>query len=213
MTLGGQNNRFNPGKPILQYNLQGNYIQTFKNAPEAAKQIGISESAIRSVCQGRSKSAGGYQWKDFTLNFPLQIDSLESNLSLNKKRVNQYNLKGELINRFDSIHEASRYTNIQVTGISRVCHEKGKTTAGKYQWRFEGDTDVPMNIEKPLKKPPKVSKTHLSVIQYDKQYNFIKEWNTIKEVAKTLGIRTTSIVYVCEGKQKTAGGYIWRYKN
>ena len=51
------------------------------------------------------------------------------------------------------------------------------------------------------------------VLQYDKQKNLIKEWPSIKEAAETLKINTTSIINVCKGKQKTGGGYIWKYKD
>jgi hypothetical protein len=49
------------------------------------------------------------------------------------------------------------------------------------------------------------------VIQYDKENNFIKEWDSIKEVKEITGI--THISSCCRGKRKTAGGYIWRYKD
>ena len=52
------------------------------------------------------------------------------------------------------------------------------------------------------------------VIQYDKNMNFIKEWNSIKEVEKELNINHSNIVTVCKmnTNRKYAGGFIWRYK-
>lgn len=47
--------------------------------------------------------------------------------------------------------------------------------------------------------------------QYDLKGNFIKTWNTIREASKTLNIGETNIGACCRGKQKTAGGYIWKY--
>lgn len=38
-------------------------IKTFKTAAEASRQTGISDAMIRRVCQGKSKTAGGYEWK------------------------------------------------------------------------------------------------------------------------------------------------------
>lgn len=52
---------------------------------------------------------------------------------------------------------------------------------------------------------------HRSVLQYDVNGNFIREWDTITEAEKTLNI-THKIHYVCQGKRKTCGGYIWKYK-
>lgn len=48
--------------------------------------------------------------------------------------------------------------------------------------------------------------------QFDKNMNLIKTWNSICEAANILGIYDSNISAVCNhGKQKTAGGYIWRY--
>ena len=49
------------------------------------------------------------------------------------------------------------------------------------------------------------------IIQYDLQGNSIKEWKYIDEAQKQLKIN--NICKCCQGKQKTAGGYIWRYKD
>lgn len=50
------------------------------------------------------------------------------------------------------------------------------------------------------------------VLQYDKQMNFIKEWSSIKEVEISLGIKQGNISACCRGVRKSAGGYIWKYK-
>lgn len=49
------------------------------------------------------------------------------------------------------------------------------------------------------------------VLQYDKDGNFIREWDTITEAERTLNI-AHKIWDVCQGKRKTCGGYIWKYK-
>ena len=51
---------------------------------------------------------------------------------------------------------------------------------------------------------------HTEVLQYDLDGNFIKEWESISEAKKRLGIN--NITYACNGKYKHAGGYIWKYK-
>lgn len=49
-----------------------------------------------------------------------------------------------------------------------------------------------------------------SVLQYDKSGNFIKEWNSMKEAQDILGIH--GISNACLGRNKTAGGFIWKKK-
>ena len=48
------------------------------------------------------------------------------------------------------------------------------------------------------------------VYQYDLLGNFIKEWDCLSEVQRHLNILVTHITACCNGRQKTAGGYIWK---
>ncbi len=52
-----------------------------------------------------------------------------------------------------------------------------------------------------------------TVIQYDKNMNFIKTFSSIKEAAESIGVTYRTIIGCCKGRLHTAGGYIWRYKN
>ena len=53
------------------------------------------------------------------------------------KPVLQYTLDGKLINKYPSISEAERQTNIKNTHISGCCQNKyGYKTAGGYLWRY-----------------------------------------------------------------------------
>lgn len=49
-----------------------------------------------------------------------------------------------------------------------------------------------------------------AVIQFDKDMNFVKKWNSIKD-AQTI-LKCSHISECCRGKCKQAGGYIWRYE-
>lgn len=50
------------------------------------------------------------------------------------------------------------------------------------------------------------------VLQYDKQYNFIKEFASMSEAARETQTDQHDIKRVCIGERRTAGGYIWKYK-
>ena len=71
-----------------------------------------------------------------------------------------------------------------------------------------------INARKPSK--GKYSKKHhrsKPIIQYDKEGNFIREWDCANDVERVLGISNKHIGSVCLGKRKSCGGYIWKYKN
>lgn len=48
--------------------------------------------------------------------------------------------------------------------------------------------------------------------QYTLDGEFISEYSSIKEAAEMNNINKVSISFVLSGKHKTAGGYIWKYK-
>lgn len=51
------------------------------------------------------------------------------------------------------------------------------------------------------------------IIQYTKSGEFIKEWPSMREVERELGIARSQISAYCKGKRESAGGYIWAYSN
>lgn len=51
------------------------------------------------------------------------------------------------------------------------------------------------------------------VLQYDSNMNLIKEWDTITQASNHLNIYNSNISMCCNGKLKTTGGFIWKYKN
>jgi len=50
-----------------------------------------------------------------------------------------------------------------------------------------------------------------AVSQYDKNNNFIKNWDSAKNAGKELKIYSQNISNCCKERLKSAGGFIWRY--
>ena len=50
------------------------------------------------------------------------------------------------------------------------------------------------------------------VLQYDKNNNFIKEWESGKQASRELNIPQSNINNNCNNKVKSAGGFIWKFK-
>lgn len=56
-----------------------------------------------------------------------------------------------------------------------------------------------------------IEKNKKKVKQYDKDGNYIKEWDSIKEAADALNLKSPNIIACCNNKQKTCGNYVWKY--
>lgn len=59
-----------------------------------------------------------------------------------------------------------------------------------------------------------IESQYKSVCQFDKNGNFIKKYNSLKEAAESLGFKyTTSITACLKGKLPSALGFIWKYSD
>jgi group I intron endonuclease len=74
----------------------------------------------------------------------------------------------------------------------------GKANKGKIRTE-EFKNNIRLNNSKPI-------------LQYDKQGNFIKEWECGFDAARFLGKQNSAISECCNGKRKIAYGYIWKFK-
>ena len=50
------------------------------------------------------------------------------------------------------------------------------------------------------------------ILQYSKSGEFIREWQSAAEVERELNINHSNIASCCKCKRKSAGGFVWRYK-
>lgn len=61
-----------------------------------------------------------------------------SNISKNKKKVNQYDLNGNFIKQYESLKQAEKETGILSQNIGEVCRGQQKYAKG-YLWRYSDD--------------------------------------------------------------------------
>ena len=63
------------------------------------------------------------------------------------------------------------------------------------------------------KSPSKIEKESIPILQFTKDGRFIKEWPSMQEAGRQLGIAHQSICQCCKGRHKHVGGFVWRYKD
>lgn len=51
-----------------------------------------------------------------------------------------------------------------------------------------------------------------SILQFDKEGNYIRKWSGVSEAGKVMNICIQSIQKCCKLKRLSAGGYIWKYE-
>ena len=54
-------------------------------------------------------------------------------------------------------------------------------------------------------------KCSLPILQFSKDGTFVKEWPSLSEAYRQLGIHQSNICLCLKGRLKSAGGFVWRY--
>jgi group I intron endonuclease len=148
-------------KPIIQYDIEGNFIRKWNSIKEAQTSLNISR--ISRSCLEKSKSVGGWIFRHETNPLPDnyihpthgnkgKIISLETREKMSKsgkgkpqperfsiiksKPVICYNLEGIELNTFNSISEASQMLDLDLSAISKCCRGVYKSTK-KYKFKFK----------------------------------------------------------------------------
>jgi hypothetical protein len=192
--------------PVTQYDLSGNKIKDWESLTAAARSLNFSGGTIGGCCRKELKTAGGFIWRFVGDELTQQETDNCRNIKL--RRVAQYSLDGKvLLNIFNSLSGAARSINYKGSGIVSCCQGKQKN-AGKFLWRYVDDiNNVPKEIIPPVPK-------HIirrKVIKLDLNDVEICRFNSIQEAAKITSTNRTTIICCCQGKNKLANGYKWKY--
>lgn len=187
---------------IKQYTLDGDLIATFNGTNEIVN-AGFKYSAITACCRHQTQCSQGYVWRYEEDPFS-PVSEKENNGSI-KKPVVEYDINGAFVRRYESITEASieKVGTANGTGNISACCLGKKHVAYHSIWRYEGD--VP---------PQPYKRIFAKVLQYTKDMEYIKTYDSITEALKMMGKNPKNreaITLCCSGKAKTAYGYIWRY--
>lgn len=132
-----------------------------------------------------------------------RLDTRKSrNVKSAPKTVYQYTKDGKFVREFYSISEASSITGVDNVSISRALDDC-TLSGGGFLWT----TTVADNIHYKRKRHTNIK----PILQFDLQGNFIKEWPSITDAAKALGLSSTNITRNIKSKGKPRK-YKFKYK-
>lgn len=131
--------------------------------------------------------------------------TLRANIRSRLSTIKQYDMKGILVGEYvgkKEIEDAG-YTYRTV----RQCCNHHSLTANGYVWRENNDP-----FDMPVRKQNRGVRREVKC--FDLSMNFIKTYKSMSEAGREVSGKTTgvnSILACCNGKFKSAYGYIWRY--
>lgn len=121
---------------IIQYDLEGYYVNKYADIGSAARAVGVSATSISKVLRGQRSSAAGFVWRKvganekITKHIVIGFDIKKINTG-KAKRIAQLNVHGQVVGEFGSIAEAAKKTNISIKHIEK---ELRKQTS--MEWRI-----------------------------------------------------------------------------
>jgi hypothetical protein len=129
----------NSNKTVIQLTLEGKLVKEWKSIIQVEKELGIGNSNISSVCNGKQKSAGSFMWmykEDYEKAFG-KIKPYENKWI---KKIVQLTLESEYIKDWDSIVEVTNNLGVHSGHITSVCKGKRKSSGG-FKWMYKEDYD------------------------------------------------------------------------
>jgi len=138
----GENNP--SATPVLQYDLNGNFIAEYKTLKEASEKTNTKMTKISNcVCLERVKSGGGYQWvykKDN--NYKLKIDPIikKDYTYSNEKAVLQFDTNGNFIKEWENRGDAARALGFDRANILKAL--KNNLITYDYFWFYKNNFQI-----------------------------------------------------------------------
>lgn len=126
-----------------------------------------------------------------------------------KKAVLKIKTNGEIVEKFESLKDAYESNpDYKKASVAACCSNRLNTYKG-YFWIYESDySDEELQSRIDItNKSQKVK-----VLQLDLDGNFIKEYESMGQASREVGVNSGSIHQCCNGVMKTAGNYKWEYK-
>jgi group I intron endonuclease len=112
-----------------------------------------------------------------------------------RKTILQYSLDDNFIQEWESYDAITNKLGFKMESICSCCTGK-KNTAYGFKWKHKEDNT-----------------TNPTILQLTKDNVLVREWKNMPEIHKAKPINSTQHITKClQGYMKTAGGFIWKYK-
>ena len=131
------NNVYSKARPIIQLDLDGNFICEYNSIKDAENKTGFASSHIQDCCNPTKvhcKTFKNFQWlykENYDFNKNYKINKPMPNRG---RKVAQYNLNGDLINIYEKLSKINDNKNYN-SNIAKCCCGSLKTAYG-YKWKY-----------------------------------------------------------------------------
>ena len=200
-------------------------VYQHRNLKNGKSYIGMTSQEPKK----RWDSGWGYNnnskmWKDIQ-NSDWNTDWEHNILGKFEDKQEALNLEEMFIRLFDSTNEGYNTSAYSSHSCKHSEESKRKISESKIGITFSeehkrkmSESHIGITLSEEHKRKISEAQTgnhnrpQTQVLQYSKSGEFIAEYPSIKEAEKQTGCYQGSICNCCRGERKSAGGFIWKYK-
>lgn len=127
---------------IRKYDLSGEYIKDYSSLTEAAKEHKITPITLSKACNGKQKTASGFQWRKVKYGSipdtlpPVEYDTIKPG---EMRPVIQIDEDGVIVQRYESVSAASRAVGVGAKSIRDAANGVQKRAAGLF-WSYDDNS-------------------------------------------------------------------------
>ena len=212
-------------KKVVQFDIQGNRLNTFNSTVEAAKYVGRASSSIGHCCNGDIKTTAGYIWKYESINSSeTKIEPLTDRfkgwqkhikkevIPQIRRKIVQFDMDGNRLKSFNTCKEAAEYVGTARSCITLCCLRQQKTAKG-YFWKYESINSSDTNYEGQNEIYKQINeKRNRVIVQFDMAGNRLNTFKSCREAGRHVGTCNSSISRCCNGICSSSKGFIWKYE-
>lgn len=192
-------------RQIYQYDLEGNFIASFVTTVEASKETGASQSAISQNVNGKINSANGFLFMRFKSGetdeekqraVTERLQKKENRIKRKKRSGTDEDVTPDALvqeNEKNEVEQQVKKTKKQTVSASKPDKEKDEATP------------------KPRKKY-KPRKELVDIYLFDDKGRYVKTFKNVQEIFHELGMSSTTVRNVCEGKSRGTNNGVFLLK-
>ena len=207
--------------PVYQFDIDGNLLYKYTSISECVRMLGLTgETSLRKHIKEQTLYKG-YYW-----SFEENIDVSKCNVIYNSKPIYQFDMKGNLVNKYISVKSVD-HSFISPATVQNACTHKPHYSKG-YIWLYK-DTITQVEIDdvytylENIKENSAKYKAPIpyvdynpptkSIYQFTLNGEFIRKWDSISEASLFLtnGKNRSRLFAVLRGDCSQSYGYLWSY--
>lgn len=202
----GGDNREQTGRPVDQYDFDGNFIATYDSIQDVRRVLD-NPSAIYACCNGKCDCAYGYIWRyrgDSFDKYKMPSESTKKTVLSRVKGgqpIDKYDCLGNKVATYQNVKEAAEMNNIDIHKLVACCSGTGYPYLNSCLYRYSCDDffDKPFYVISPI-----------YIVQLDMDDNIVEIYTSMKDAVERSGIVTRfTIARHCFTGEYIEGGYKW----